>query len=125
MTKITKKSKVKTKQNKEKENLIAQLRLVPIIKVACEKSDIGRATYYRWCEDDKDFAKNAEAAITDGVNLFNDLSEYQLLTLMKDKFWPAIRYWLEHNHPRYAKKVQISGLDGEPIEFTVNYKQPL
>ncbi len=39
------------------------LKKTPIVQVACERSSVGRATYYRWKKDDADFAKQADEAL--------------------------------------------------------------
>ena len=43
------------KTKKDKELILEQLRKTPIVQVACEKTGIARATYYRWRKKDKRF----------------------------------------------------------------------
>ncbi|TAJ15303.1 hypothetical protein EPO56_01245 [Patescibacteria group bacterium] len=45
----------------------------------------------------------------EGVDFVCDMSEGQLLSLIRDKNFPAIHLWLRKHHPRYADKVEISG----------------
>ncbi len=87
--------------------VIEQLRKTPIVEAACQKAGISRMTYYRWKEDDKEFAKLAEQAILDGHKLVNDLAESQLIGAVKDRNLPAIMYWLRNHHPGYANKLKI------------------
>lgn len=94
---MTKNEQVK----KDKERILEHLRSVPIVEVACKKSGISRATYYRWRNDDAEFLQASEDALADGVEMVNDLTESQLLTLIKEKKMPAITLWLRHNHPRF------------------------
>jgi hypothetical protein len=117
----TKKSRtIKNRQSKQKEALLEQLRKYPIIQVACEKSGTGRQTYYRWRTEDKEFEEASDKAISEGEDFFNDLGEHQLLSLMKDKHWPAIRFWLEKRHPKFNKtKIETD----RPIEIAFMYKQ--
>lgn len=70
---------VKNRMKKDKELLLEQLRKTPIIQLACEKTAIGRTTYYRWRQEDRKFCALADAAITDGISLINDMAESQLL----------------------------------------------
>lgn len=84
--------------------ILEHLRKVPLIRVACERANIGRATYYRWCADDEEFEKLAEEAMTEGEQFINDMGESQMMTLMKDKHWSAIKYWLENHHPTYLAR---------------------
>ena len=51
------------KQDKSKELIIEQLKKTPIVQIACEKSNVSRATYYRWREENAEFKKAAEELI--------------------------------------------------------------
>ena len=120
MNNAKKKRTIADRQTKLKELVIDQLCRYPIVQVACEKAGIGRQTYYRWREESIKFGKSADKAILEGEDIFNDLSEHQLLSLMKDKHWPAIHYWLEKRHPKFNKtKIEID----QPIEVSFLYKQ--
>ncbi len=92
---------------KVKTTLIEQLKKTPVIQVACEKTGVGRATYYRWRSDDQEFAKLADDAINDGNSLVSDMAESQLMSAIRDKNMTAIIFWLKHHHPSYATKVEI------------------
>ena len=45
-------------------------------------------------------------AIAEGEEFINDFSESQLLTLIQEKQFPAIRFWLTHRHPKYKKPIE-------------------
>lgn len=94
-------------KRERKRELIAQLRKTPVIQVSCDRMGIGRATYYRWHEEDKKFAKAADAAILAGALLVNDMAESQLIAGIRDRNLTAIIYWLKHHHPDYENKLQI------------------
>ena len=79
-----------------------------MLQFACKKVDISRASYYRWRKNIK-FAKEADAAIAEGEALITDLSESQLISLIRDRNFQALHLWLRHHHPKYANKVEISG----------------
>jgi hypothetical protein len=96
------------KTDKNKVLLIQQLKKTPIIQVSCEKVGIGRATYYRWKQDDLDFATQADEALLEGSLLVNDVAESQLISAIKDKNLTAIIFWLRHHHPNYATKVEVT-----------------
>lgn len=96
------------KTQKEKESLIEQLKRAPIIQIACEKAGVGRATLYRWKNEDPVFAKAVETAINEGKYLINDVAESQLISLLRDKNMTAIMYWLRHHHPEYANRVEVT-----------------
>ena len=89
--------------------LLEQLKKTPIIQIACEKSGVSRATYYRWRAEDKNFMEEADGAICAGEALITDMSESQLIPLIRDRNFPAIQLWLKHHHPRYTNRLEISG----------------
>ena len=92
---------------RNKELLIKQLKKIPVVTIACNQISVSRATYYRWCEQDDDFKKAIDEAMTEGENFINDLSESQVISLIKEKNWPAISFWLKHHHPKYAPKIEV------------------
>lgn len=96
------KSTVEGRQEKDKQAFIEALKETPIIAAACKRAGIGRASYYRWRRDDKQFLRCVEDAIAQGFELINDLSEGQIIALIKEKKLPAITLWLKHHHPRYG-----------------------
>lgn len=97
------------KSGQLKNQILEQLKRTPIVEAACQKSGISRQTFYRWKFEDPEFAKEVEKAIDDGRMLVNDLSESQVLSLIRDKNWPAISFWLKHHHPSYKTRIQIEG----------------
>lgn len=99
---------IQKRQLKEKQLLIEQLKRTPIVQIACEKNGIGRATYYRWRKEDLNFAEDADTAIEDGNKLINDMAESQLMSAIRDKNMTAIIYWLNHHHPAYTTKMEIT-----------------
>src|ERR1035437_6834022 len=96
------------KTQKTKELLIEQLKKTPIIQVACEKTAVGRATYYRWKKEDEEFSTKADEALSEGSSLVSDIAESQLMSAIKDKNLTAIIFWLKHHHPAYATKVEVN-----------------
>lgn len=96
------------KKHKYAKQFLEELKKVPIVQVACEKSGISRNTLYRWKRDDPEFAKALEGALSDGVAFVNDMSESQLLQLIKDKNFSAVRFWLNKRHPAYKDKLEVT-----------------
>jgi glutaredoxin 2 len=91
----------------EQKVVLEQLRKIPIVQIACERANIGRTTFYRWRKDDPKFKKAAEEAMQDGVDMINDLSESQLIALIKEKNFPAIQLWLRQHHPVYSNRLEV------------------
>jgi len=96
------------KKDKRKDNLIEQLKEMPILQFSLKKVGISRASYYRWRKD-PEFAKEADADIAEGEALITDLSESQLISLIRDRNFPALQLWLKSHHPKYGNKIEISG----------------
>ncbi len=103
------KPKVVKRISDNKLRLMEQLKRTPIVEIACEKAGVSRATFYRWCQDDEAFAEQAKIAITEGKALVNDMAESQIISLIKDKSFPASSFWLKHNHPNYGNRLELSG----------------
>ncbi|MDP2586306.1 MAG: hypothetical protein Q8P32_00835 [Candidatus Komeilibacteria bacterium] len=102
-----KKATIQVRKNKDKLALLENLKSIPIIEVACSKASISRATYYRWRDEDEEFCKNADEAIAEGEKRINDMSESQLISLIKDRSMPSIAFWLRHHHPKYSNKLEV------------------
>lgn len=99
---------IEKRQTKLKEALISTLKEMPIIEVAVKRIGIGRDTYYRWKAQDKDFLKRSQEAMMQGIEFINDLSESQIIALIKDKKMSSIKFWLRHNHPKYKERIEIT-----------------
>ncbi len=105
------------RQDKDKQLLLARLKETPIIEFACKKNGIGRATYYRWRED-KEFAKSADEAIAEGEAFITDMSESQLISMIRDRNFQAIQLWLRHHHSKYSQKLEITANISQQDELT-------
>lgn len=105
------------KKSKYQNQFLEELARIPIIQVACEKTGLSRNSVYRWRKDDSVFSKKMDKALADGVALVNDMSESQLLNLIKEKNWPAISFWLKHRNDNYKNKLEITTKD-DPEELT-------
>lgn len=93
---------------KNKQLLLERLKKTPIIQIACEKLGIGRATFYRWKQEDEEFARLADEAISEGNSLVSDMAESQLLAAIRDQNLTAIVFWLKHHHPTYSTKIEVT-----------------
>ncbi len=97
------------KTEKEKQKLIDQLKKMPIVQIACEKTGISRATYYRWRKSDQDFMEASEEALMKGTDLVNEMAESQLISAIRDQNMTAIIFWLKNRHKAYKTRVELSG----------------
>lgn len=106
------------KKNKIRDLFLEQLRKVPIVQVACEKVSVSRNSVYRWRNEDAKFKEEMELALAEGEALVNDMSENQLLSLIREKDFKAISFWLRHRNSKFKDKVEVTA----KIE---NAKEPL
>ena len=105
---------IEKRQEKDKQLLIETLKETPIITAACKKAGIGRATYYRWRKEDKYFSQQCDNALKQGNEYINDMSESQLVSLIREKSWPAISFWLRKCNPKFKDKIEITGEINSP-----------
>lgn len=91
---------------RNKEAVLKYLSEYPIVMTACRKADIGRATYYKWLEEDKGFAKSVEGAMLDGKRLVADMAKAQLLQLVANGKITPIIFLLKNYDPDFTDKVR-------------------
>lgn len=109
---------IKDRQNKNKQDIIEQLRRTPIIEIICKKVGIGRATFYRWRKDDPEFANQIEQSLDEGLSLVSDLAESKLVSAIQNDNLTAIFFWLKAHHPAYKTKVELSTVSRPKEELT-------
>lgn len=97
----------------KKQDLINQLKVTPVIEVACKKTGVSRATFYRWKKEDKKFTENAESSLAEGSQLVNDMAESQLITSIKNGNMTGIIFWLKNHHRQYSPKLEVTTKDGD------------
>lgn len=114
-----------TKTENNKELLIEQIRKTPIIQVACEKTGIGRATYYRWRKEDESFRDKSDEALAEGIHLINDMAESQLISAIRDKHMTAIIFWLKNRHKDYKTRVEVSTVKEDDGTLTPDQQELL
>ncbi|MBU1046239.1 hypothetical protein KKH36_00460 [Patescibacteria group bacterium] len=108
------------KKDRVQSKLIKELEKVPIVSVACRRSGVSRNSFYRWCNEDPYFASLINDALIEGEDFINDLSESQLITLIKEKKFSAIRFWLTHRHSKFKKQErEISKKDDFDSEMVI------
>ncbi len=90
------------RQDALREKFLQALREMPIVEYACKKAGIGRTSYYRWRREDAAFAQSNNEALRHGIEFINDMSEMQMIQLIKEKKMPAIALWLRNNSSRYG-----------------------
>ena len=99
---------IEKRQQKDKESIIENLKRMPIIEIACNKSGVSRATYYRWKEQDPEFSQAVDKAQEEGEALIRDVAVSKIIKGINDDNLTAAMYWLNHRDPRFSNKVEIS-----------------
>jgi hypothetical protein len=111
-------TKIVKRIRNDQELLIEQLKKTPIVQITCEKTSIGRATYYRWLEKYPNFAKRANEAIKEGEALVSDMAESQLLAAIRDGNLRAIVFWLRNHHKNYTNRIEITSNNNNDEELS-------
>lgn len=111
------------KSDELKEAILEQLRKTPIIQIVCEKLNISRMSFYRWKNEDEEFAEKVDEALLEGQLLVNDLAESQLISAIKDRNMSAVMAWLKHHHPSYTTRVKIEGTVNSIQELSDEQKE--
>ncbi|HAS85157.1 MAG TPA: hypothetical protein DCS23_03785 [Candidatus Yonathbacteria bacterium] len=93
------------KTRAQKQAFLEQLLKYPIVQVACEKSGVGRSTYYAWRKDDKEFAKLADIAMRSGELFINDMAESRLIQNIQNGHTTSIIFWLKNHHGGYNDRI--------------------
>lgn len=106
---MSKERTIKIRQDKQKQALIEQLRRLPVREVAYDKVGISRMTAHRWRKASKKFASEMDAAIEEGYEFVCGMAESQLISLVRQGKFEALRFVLQHNSPRYANKLELRG----------------
>ena len=101
-------SSILKRQHNKRVALIEEFKKTPVVQVACQKTGVSRATYYRWKKEDEAFSKAADEALEEGSSFVNDIAESQLLSAIKEQNMTAIIFWLKHHHKTYATRVEIT-----------------
>ena len=102
----------------KKESLLKSLeQSLGIVTVACKKADIPRSTYYKWLNEDKDFAQ----AVEDIENIALDFAESQLHKQISENSTAATIFYLKTKGKKrgYIERQEITGADGMPTNFQI------
>ncbi len=84
---------------------LEELAKTGIVQLACNKSGIGRSTYYDWCNRYSKFYELAQKAIRGGRMMINDVAESQLLRLIQSGNITSLIFWLKNHHVDYSDKM--------------------
>ncbi len=90
-----------SRRDDSKRKLIAELRKVPLIQIACQRAGVARATYYRWRNEDPDFKAISDEALAEGTDVINDLAESKVIAGINNNDQKYVFFWLNNRHAKY------------------------
>lgn len=102
----------------KKESLLKALeKSLGIVTVACRNADIPRSTYYKWLNEDQEFAE----AVRDIENVALDYAESKLHKQIGDNSTAATIFYLKTKGKKrgYIERQEITGADGVPTNFQI------
>jgi len=106
----------------KKESIIAALeKSLGVVTVACKQADVPRSTYYKWLNEDEEFAK----AVKDIENIALDFGESQLHKQIGDGNTSATIFFLKTKGKKrgYVERNEVDLTSGDkPIKINVNIK---
>ena len=88
-----------------------------VVTVACKKAEIPRSTFYKWINEDEDFARE----VKDIDNIALDFAESQLHKQISDNSTSATIFYLKTKGKKrgYIERQEITGADGMPTNFQI------
>jgi ribosomal protein S16 len=115
-------SLIEKRQQEQKGKLIEEIGNVYIPSIACQKTNISRATLYRWLNDDYEFRKSFTKSQINGRSAINDLAESKLIGRIKNDDTRAMMFWLTHMHPNFINPtISISEENTERKKLSPEY----
>lgn len=112
------------KKDKVKSKFLEELEQVPIIAIACKKLGVSRNTYYRWCNEDIDFALAAQESLDVGVDFVNDHAQSNVLNGIKSGDLNTSKWWLSSRHKDFRRPFNIHK-HSDPAESPEEYERNL
>ena len=88
-----------------------------VVTVACRNAEIPRSTFYKWINEDEEFAKQ----VKDIENIALDFAESQLHTQIRGNNTSATIFYLKTKGKKrgYIERQEITGVDGMPNNFQI------
>lgn len=88
-----------------------------VVTTACRSAGISRDTFYRWKQEDEDFARQVQ----DINEIAIDFAESQLHQQIKDGNTSATIFYLKSKAKQrgYVERQEITGADGNKVDVTI------
>jgi hypothetical protein len=107
----------KSRHIKKESMLKALEHSLGVVTVACRNAEVPRSTFYKWLNEDEDFAKE----VLDIENVALDFAESQLHTQIRKNNTSATIFYLKTKGKKrgYIERQEITGADGMPTNFQI------
>tara|TARA_R110002126_G_scaffold109596_1_gene246527 strand:- start:290 stop:649 length:360 start_codon:yes stop_codon:yes gene_type:complete len=88
-----------------------------VVTVACRNAEIPRSTFYKWINEDENFAKE----VLDIENIALDFAESQLHSRIRGNNTSATIFYLKTKGKKrgYVERQEITGVEGMPTNFQI------
>ena len=88
-----------------------------VVTVACRKTEIPRSTFYKWMNEDEEFASNVQEI----ENIALDFAESKLHDQIGGGNTSATIFYLKTKGKKrgYIERQEITGADGMPTNFQI------
>ena len=88
-----------------------------VVTVACKKAEIPRSTFYKWINEDEEFAKQ----VREIENIALDFAESQLHKQISENSTAATIFYLKTKGKKrgYIERQEITGAEGMPTNFQI------
>lgn len=91
------------KKDRLQKQFLEELSMVPIVSMVCAKLGLSRQSYYRWKNEDYEFAQKVEVCLKQGNENIGDLARCKLLEAMKRGEKWSVMYWLNNRDLEFMR----------------------
>jgi hypothetical protein len=74
-----------------------------------KRTSTPKSTFYTWFNNDDKFKESIKNVLKNNMEDMEDI----LVLKAKSGNIPALKFWLEHNHPKYSKKIKVETYTGD------------
>tara|TARA_R110000787_G_scaffold67113_1_gene150385 strand:- start:1264 stop:1638 length:375 start_codon:yes stop_codon:yes gene_type:complete len=102
----------------KKESILKSLeKNLGVVTLSCRKADIPRSTFYKWLNEDNEFAKQ----VKDIANVALDFAESELFKQIQNGIPTSTIFYLKTKGKKrgYIERQEITGADGVPTNFKI------
>ena len=107
----------KSRHIKKESMLKALEKNLGVVTLSCRKANIPRSTFYKWVNEDKEFAEQVKEI----ENVALDFAESELLKQIQNGIPTSTIFYLKTKGKKrgYIERQEITGADGMPNNFQI------